>query len=171
MSYNEHKNTESNRRGSKAEINFKKLFESKGYKIREATPKENKLHGFDFHINNSTVNVKSRSKKNRKDSKAQDDIMWVEFKNVEGGQGWLYSEKCVWIAKELENSWLIFTRTDLLKFAEHKCDKFKLLNYCPSDPYLRYKRAGNQDVIAMIEIRDLKDSCKSYNVLKNPQIE
>ena len=48
---------------------------------------------------------------------------------------------------------------------------FKLLNYCPSDPYLRYKRAGNQDVIAMIKIRDLKDSCKSYNVLKKSQIE
>ena len=43
MSYNEYKNTESNRRGSKAEDNFKKLFESKGYKIREATSKENKL--------------------------------------------------------------------------------------------------------------------------------
>lgn len=89
---------ESARMGQTAEDLFENWLKEHQRKYRKATLSEQYKH-IDFIINSEKLNkdikidVKASKKVNRNDTSTNNDILWVEFKNVQGKNGWLYGEK------------------------------------------------------------------------------
>tara|TARA_R100000808_G_scaffold4105_1_gene13668 strand:+ start:24292 stop:24840 length:549 start_codon:yes stop_codon:yes gene_type:complete len=111
--------------GENAETVFSRLAKNKGYKVTPATREENIHKHIDFFIENIKlseslkIDVKARKKNKRKDSDFNDDWLWLEFKNVQGKDGWLKGE-ATHIAFERENEFALVPRAELLEWAKKK---------------------------------------------------
>lgn len=99
------------------------------------------------------IDVKAMKKINRSDSKPNENIHWVELKNVHGKDGWLYGE-ANYFAFELEDYFLIVPKIDLQKMVAEKC---KAKEYATKKPefYKFYTRNGRKDLIIMVKTIDL----------------
>ena len=75
---------------------FAKLLNEKAIEARAADLKEQFSH-VDYVTDFGKIDVKARKRVARKDSDVQDDLVWLEFKNVQGKIGWVYG-KADWIA-------------------------------------------------------------------------
>ena len=67
------------------------------------------------------IDVKARKRVSRTDEDVQDELVWLEFKNVQGKQGWIYGKADI-IAFEREEDFLLVKRDDLAKLGEDLCD-------------------------------------------------
>lgn len=100
------------------------------------------------------VDVKGMRKNSRSDDKLDDTISWVEFKNVNGNNGWLYG-KATHIAFVTNSNVIFVKRDELAKFAESKIKGMPISNTLPSGCYMPYQRKGRQDIIAKVLTSDL----------------
>jgi len=105
--------------GNDAETKFRKLCSAKGFKVVKSTREQDMREHWDFLVNTSRVDVKAMKKLNRHDTKANPYIVYVEFRNVRGDNGWLYGE-ADWIALETEWGFVLVKRLDLVELAETK---------------------------------------------------
>lgn len=156
-------NGSASKMGESAEIQFKKIAEIKGNKITEASLIEQIDH-IDFHINNTkgekyTVDVKARKKISRKDTDVVDDVIWVEFKNVQGKNGWLYG-KSNYIAFEQEKDFLIVSRLALANLCEKLVDLNNFDAKIKPPLYIAYQRAGRKDLLSLIKTEDITKNLK-----------
>ena len=150
------KSGECSKNGKNAENAFLALVKTKKCEVREATLKEQFDH-IDYVITKDNIeiafDVKAMKKISRASNKFSSDLVWVEFKNVSGKDGWLYG-KSQYIAFERENDYVIVYRKKLLDFCEKNVKKEKVF-YSRDALYKMYTRDGRKDVISIIQMNDL----------------
>jgi len=147
--------------GDKAESLFVKIAKENELKISEATRYENMRKHIDYWVwkpNNKdkkwSVDVKSRKRTNRKDKNVQDDLVWLEFQNVNGNKGWLYGEANI-IAFERADDFILVNRKTLAEAAEKLVDQNTLVSSASRAKYNLYKRFDRDDRVSMIEMKDI----------------
>ena len=149
--------------GLSAEEEFSRLAKLRGFAVKPATGMEQFDH-VDFHLTSeeedglmtAMVDVKARKRKKRSDSYVQDEWIWVEFKNVRGKDGWLYG-LADFIAFETEESFILSFRKELVDWCESKIDLKDKVYSAEEAEYMPYTRKGKQDLISMIQLRDIEN--------------
>jgi hypothetical protein len=135
------------RKGKDVELEFASLFKDALSTSQEEDIKDH----VDVKISIG-VDVKGLKKINRVDESVNENFHWVEIKNVQGKDGWLYG-KADFFAFEIKDYWIIVGREDLQKFIADKCKKKTWTN--KPDLYTLYRRVGRKDIITMITSYDL----------------
>jgi hypothetical protein len=148
-----YKNTKSWNRGQKVEADFFKLLKKFDPKARKAN-REDQYRHIDFHSAFGKIDVKARKKINRRDSEEQEELIWVEFKNVGGREGWLFGSADL-IAFEREKDFLVVKRILLMGLCQSLCNTLKRVEKSGEALYKGYQRAGRKDLISMIKMSDL----------------
>lgn len=97
--------------------------------------------------------VKGMKKYRRSDDKPTDRLHWIELRNVNGKNGWLYGDADV-IAFETRKWWLLVDREDLVQFVEGILDGWEVTTLKPM-PYEIYQREGRQDLLTILPTVDL----------------
>ena len=149
--------------GKSAEDEFSRLAKLRGFLVKPANGMEQFDH-VDFHLTSeeedglmtAMVDVKARKRKKRSDSYVQDEWIWVEFKNVRGKDGWLYG-LADFIAFETEESFILSFRKELVDWCESKIDLKDKVYSAEEAEYMPYTRKGKQDLISMIQLRDIEN--------------
>lgn len=147
------KNSESWNRGQEVEREFAGLLRKRDPDFRKATKQEQYRH-IDYHSYFGTIDVKAKKKISRSDSSEQDDLIWLEFKNVQGKEGWLTGETDV-IAFERDNDFVLLLRKNILYWAQRKCDLNKKVSYSKNALYKGYTRKGRNDLISIVKMGDM----------------
>lgn len=142
--------------GDLAEIRFVKVVKETGWECEEA-PKRLQFKHIDFLIKTESgkefsVEVKARKRKRRSDKNFNDDLIFIEFKNVAGYDGWLYGAADI-IAFEREEGFILVNREDL----KNKCLELCDLSKKATQPtlYQSYTRLERKDVVSMIKFEDI----------------
>jgi hypothetical protein len=161
---------ESSQMGESSELQFKKIAEKLGNQVTDATFREQISH-IDFHIIDKkgekyTVDVKSRKKVKRKDNNVDDEVIWIEFKNVQGKKGWLYG-MANFIAFEREDSFLMVSRPALAELCEKIVDLEKINDNIKYPLYTGYQRYGRKDLLSLIKIEDITNNLSHTFFKKN----
>jgi len=102
------------------------------------------------------IDVKAMKKKHRSDDKTNENIHYVELKNVLGNPGWLYGE-AHYFAFETEDYWLLVDKMRLQEFIKEKCAA-KEWSEIP-DFYKLTQRKTRQDIITLVKTIDLMFIC------------
>ena len=140
-------------RGQNVESSFQKLLEGRGVKFRPATMQEQYKH-YDYITDRGTIDVKARKRIRRTDTAVQDELVWLEFKNVYGTAGWLASD-VDFIAFEREKDFVIVKRIYLYEMASKKCKLNDRVTRSTEALYKGYQRTGTKDLISMIKMQDI----------------
>ena len=139
--------------GSDAEKRFVSIFEAIGHKVTKSTRIQDMREHWDFMVNGrSRIEVKARKKLRRHNADVADSVLYVEFKNVAGYDGWMYG-KADFMAFECEDGFMLVKRSDLVKIAETLVP-----DMWSSRPmlYHRYKRRDRPaECVGLIKFSDL----------------
>ena len=142
--------------GKIAEIKFVEMAESKGMKVEKTTDSVDIYEHIDFWIyykgNKWSVDVKSTK---RVTEHLDDNLHWIEMKNVKGDLGWIYG-KADMIVFELIGYWLVVPRQQIVSFIE-KYVSDELVDNKKNAIYKKYSRQqyGRNDIIALLKVQDL----------------
>ena len=150
--------------GEKAEDLFENLAKSKGLKTKKANLQQQFAH-IDFILtdkknNTHLIDVKARKKISRNSSEFSDDLVWIEFKNTSGNDGWLYGS-ADFIAFERENDFVIVPRKNLITLCESIVTK-EFVNKSADALYKKYTRSGRKDELSIIKMSDILNRTKTY---------
>jgi hypothetical protein len=96
--------------------------------------------------------VKALKKIKRSDLYPDENIHWVELRNVNGDKGWLYGDADYFVF-ETDDYWLVVEKEKLQKFISEKC-KEKIKTEEPA-LYKFYTRKDRKDVVALVKTIDL----------------
>jgi len=153
------KNGECAKRGTIAEQKFEQWLINNGRKYRRAT-KEEQIRHIDFVIETqdkiATVDVKA-AKKPKRNGEIDEEILWVEFKNVLGNAGWLYGgNEFLAFYTQKEDGFCVVKTAELASLCESLCSE-DFVKYPEQALYKRYKRIkyGRDDESSMIKLSDL----------------
>jgi hypothetical protein len=138
--------------GTAAEQRFFDICKKRKYVIRPATQKENIVSHFDFIVQGKRVEVKSM-KAPRRGQAPDPNIIYLELRNVEGGDGWLYG-RADFIAFEQERGFLIVSRKELVQLVD------RMQSRCRSARtsglfYTMYSRANRRDLVMILPLSAL----------------
>ena len=164
------KDGQGSRIGHKAESDFASLAESKGWNVSKASRSDNMYKHIDFILrdmenldsDHSLVDFKSRKKTSRKDKKFNDDWIWLEFKNVQGKDGWLLGAS-THIVFERENEFVLVPRNELFNWAKQAIadrNGGKITIKCKAKnareaKYKYYTRWNRQDLLTQVNYEDM----------------
>lgn len=98
------------------------------------------------------IDVKGLKKVRRSDLEVNENIHWVEIKNVHGALGWLYSGETDFFAFELKKYWIIVEKVKLQNFIASKVNKTYVQT---PELYKLYRREGRMDTITLVDSFDL----------------
>ena len=98
------------------------------------------------------IDVKAMKKINREDSEPNENIHYVEIKNVHGDKGWLYGE-ADYFAFEMKDYYVMVSKIKLQAMIADKC-KEKIKCAKPT-LYQLYSREGRYDMITLVKTVDL----------------
>ena len=141
------------KRGQGVEAMFAKLLNEKAIEARAADLKEQFSH-VDYVTDFGKIDVKARKRVARKDSDVQDDLVWLEFKNVQGKIGWVYG-KADWIAFERLLDFVLVKRADLALMGEKLCDLGDRVSVGRDALYKGYQRSGRKDLLSIVKMSDV----------------
>ena len=147
------KNSGSWNRGQRIEKEFAPLLRQRDPNYRKANREEQFRH-IDYFSNFGTIDVKAKKKINRADASEQDELVWVEFKNVQGRDGWLRVQTDI-IAFERNNDFILIKRNYLLGMCQVKCDLSKKVTSSRDALYKGYQREGRKDLISIVKMSDI----------------
>lgn len=146
--------------GENAEHLFILLAVKLGWKISASSKDENIDEHWDFLIEkvkeSFKVEVKSKKRIKRSDKDEQNELTWVELRNVRGKIGWLFG-KADLIAFEKEKSFLFVKRLDLLALVNKKVDLVKKVSNPKDALYKIYTRVGRKDKLTLIPTKDIEE--------------
>jgi hypothetical protein len=111
---------------------------------------ENRYQGIDAWV---PVDVKAARRLSRTDKSPDENIHWIEIKNVGGNPGWLYKNS-FWLVFETQNYW-IHVRSERLQEFIHEMVDFKQPITKTKEFYSLYSRDGRQDLLTIISLADL----------------
>jgi len=140
-------------RGQKLEDEFFELVKIRDPNARRATPKEQYRH-IDFVTYFGTIDVKSKKRIGRADGEEQDTIVWLEYKNVQGKEGWLVSEVDI-LAFERDDDFILVRRGILHDMANSLCNLKDMVDKTSDALYKGYTRKGREDLITQVKMRDI----------------
>lgn len=149
------KNTSSWNRGQKVEKEFTRLLKTRDPNYRKAN-REDQFRHIDYFTSFGTIDVKAKKRISRSDENEQDELLWVEFQNVQGREGWLRSSVDV-IAFERDYDFVLIRRNYLLGMCQVKCDLSKKVTNSKDALYKGYQREGRKDLISIIKMSDVLD--------------
>lgn len=141
------------KRGQGVEAMFAKLLNKRTTDVRAADLKEQFSH-VDYFSDFGKIDVKARKRVARSDDNTQDDLVWLEFKNVQGKFGWLYG-KADWIAFEREDDFVMVKRHDLALMGEKLCDLGDRVSVGRDALYKGYQRRGRKDLLSIVKMSDV----------------
>jgi len=149
----------SRKEGTRSEDKFVAACIQRGYKTKKSSREEDIHLHIDYYVtrgSRSTVSVDVKGGNHPK-------VIWVEFKNVRGNDGWMYG-KADWIAFELPEvcGFVMVLREELALLAESIVEPVFVDKKDADRKY--YQRKDRLDVISRLWLDDLK-RCPSYNVL------
>lgn len=133
--------------GKKTEKQFAKLF---GKKVSFSNADEDIKEHWDL-VLNLKFDVKGLKKRRRSDDAPDETIHWVEIKNVNGENGWLYGE-ADYFAFELEDYWVIVEKEKLQELIKVKLIYEKTIIPIP---YRIYSRKDRKDELTLVKTTDL----------------
>jgi hypothetical protein len=139
--------------GKLVELEFAKLMEPFG-PVTPATKEDDMYEHWDLvcTINGlqAKVDVKGLKKINREDAEPNENIHWIEIKNVKGNDGWAWG--CAnYFAFETNDYFIVVPKDPLQKLVSEKCklkEKGKGL-------YKLYTRRDRKDVMTLVKTIDL----------------
>jgi hypothetical protein len=148
--------------GERAENSFEFLAKQKGLKVRRASFRQQLSH-IDFLLTNKEnktffIDVKARKRISRYTDSFTDDLVWIELKNVQGKEGWLYGA-ADFIAFERENDFVIVPRKNLILI----CDKLitsKRVEKSTEALYCKFTRKSRKDELSLIKMQDILNGTK-----------
>lgn len=148
--------------GEKAEDLFEKMALKKNLKVQKATTKQQLSH-IDFILTNAKnqsffFDVKARKKISRSSDDFSDDLVWIEFKNVAGNQGWLYGASD-YIVFERESDFVIVPRSNLVSLCERIVSNIKV-DKSKDCLYKKYSRKDRKDELSLIKMKDIVENIK-----------
>lgn len=132
---------------------FAKLLNKRTTDVRAADLKEQFSH-VDYFSDFGKIDVKARKRVARSDDNTQDDLVWLEFKNVQGKFGWLYG-KADWIAFERNEDFVLVKRHDLALMAEKLCAVGDRVAVGKDALYKGYQRSGRKDLLSIVKMSDI----------------
>ena len=132
---------------------FAKLLNERATEARAADLMEQFSH-VDYVSDFGNIDVKARKRVARKDDDVQDDLVWLEFKNVQGKFGWLYG-KADWIAFERNEDFVLVKRSDLALMGEKLCDLGDRVSVGRDALYKGYQRRGRKDLLSIVKMSDV----------------
>jgi hypothetical protein len=88
----------------------------------------------------------------RSDDKPTDRLHWIELRNVNGKNGWLYGEADV-IAFETRAYWIVVKRRTLMPFIEGMTENSE--QSLKPTVYKLYQRNGRKDLMTVVPTVDL----------------
>jgi hypothetical protein len=146
--------------GYATEDTFEKLAVQNGYGVRHAT-KEEQIQHIDFILDspkwhNIKVDVKARKKTSRKNKEFNDKWVWIEFRNVQGNDGWIYG-KSNFIAFERREDFVIVNRVTLRNWlgkSNVRWDMPPVKNSWEAK-YRIYSRRGRRDQLTQVKMSDI----------------
>ena len=98
------------------------------------------------------IDVKAMKKINREDSEPNENIHYVEIKNVHGYKGWLYGD-ADYFAFEMKDYYVMVSKIKLQAMIADKCkDKIKCAR---PTLYQLYYREGRNDMMTLVKTVDL----------------
>jgi len=147
------KNSSSWNRGQDVEESFSHLLKQRDPNYKKAS-REDQFRHIDYHTNFGTIDVKARKRVSRSNTKEQDELIWVEFLNVQGRDGWLKSAVDI-IAFERAKDFLLVKRAYLLGLAQSICNLNKRVFTSKDALYAGYQRKGRKDLISIIKMKDI----------------
>ena len=128
--------------GKRKEREFAEFFK----KIIFSTEEQDMKEHWDLAVKYDVKMIKRQNRRGDFD----ENIHWVEIKNVHGDDGWLLG-KADFFSFELQDYWVVVKKEDLISLVREKCkDKIK-----GKGLYLLYQRSGRKDVITMVKTIDL----------------
>lgn len=150
--------------GQNAETNFEKIAKQKGLKIEKASKKQQFSH-IDYILTAKDgkkyfLDVKACKKNNRNSPSANQEIVWIEFKNVIGDVGWLYGA-ADYIAFERESDFIIAPRQLLASLCERLVNTSKRVDNVTDAMYNLYTRKDRKDEISIIKMEDILNNIKT----------
>lgn len=96
--------------------------------------------------------VKALKKIKRSDIYPDENIHWVELRNVNGDKGWLYGDADYFVF-ETDEYWILVEKELLQNFISEKC-KDKIKTEEPS-LYKFYTRKDRKDIVTLVKTIDL----------------
>jgi hypothetical protein len=130
--------------GKQKEAEFRAMFSN----MRESTTQEDRVGKFDMELK-IKIDFKGIKRKMRSGPLDQ-NIHWVEMKNVGGNRGWLYGDADVFCF-EIEKYYVVVSKEDLQAMIESRVD----YDTVGKGLYQVYTRAGKKDLITMVPTVDL----------------
>jgi hypothetical protein len=98
------------------------------------------------------IDVKAMKKINREDSEPNENIHYVEIRNVHGDKGWLYGQ-ADYFAFEMKDYYVMVSKIKLQAMIANRCkDKIKCAR---PTLYQLYSREGRSDMITLVKTVDL----------------
>lgn len=138
--------------GKKTEDLFSDLF----LHTEEATKEQNIKEHWDVLVS-AKIDVKGLKKSSRS-GEVNENIHWIEIKNVAGNHGWLYSDEVEYFAFETIDYFIIVKKEDLQDLIKEKVEK-TFVKSSSDALYKLYRREGRKDVITLIKTIDLVYIC------------
>jgi hypothetical protein len=144
--------------GRAAEESFAKIAQSKGCFVKSFLPhtKEQKGHSdvlLDFGGKDVRVDVKAMKNLSRGEEGVELPI-WIEFKNVRGGDGWIYGNSD-FLAFEMPDHFMVIEREKLLGWCEENVD-FETVVSSSKKAYKKvYRRFRRKDLITYVFREDI----------------
>lgn len=145
--------------GKNAEDELAALARKRGISVRKATRKEETVDHFDFEFTKDDskhlIEVKSRKRICRSAEDAQDEWVWIEFKNVRGDDGWIVGN-ANFIAFEREKDFVFVPRKKLLAHCEEIVDFKTMVTVNKLAKYKIYSRADRpNERLTMVRFSDI----------------
>ena len=140
-------------RGQKLEDEFFELVKMRDPNARRATSKEQYRH-IDFVTYFGSIDVKSKKRIGRADGNEQDTIVWLEYKNVQGKEGWLVSMVDI-LAFERDDDFILVRRKALHEMANSLCNLNDTVDKSSDALYKGYTRKGREDLITQVKMSDI----------------
>jgi hypothetical protein len=143
----------------KNESEFKRACESIGYECIKTSEQVAKLQHVDFYVKRPEGLTSVYVKRNNTPKK-----IFVELKNVDGIEGWLY-RKADYIAFDIPNAngFIVVKRTELLNYCEKVVEKVFVEKKDATRKL--YTTQGCNDVLTILELTDLA-KLKSFKTIK-----
>jgi hypothetical protein len=166
MKTNEYIDERSVTMGENAEVAFDKAMKAMGCNVQESSKYENRVKHIDRWIvplkwvdksgwrkHSVAVEVKGMKRISRGSPNPQSKWLWVEFKNVAGGPGWLYGDAML-LATEVEDGFYLLYLKSLREWAEWKVDRDAKVQYPNQAKYKSYSRKDRDDEMSLIQLED-----------------
>jgi hypothetical protein len=140
--------------GKIVEGNFAKdLMASEGGVVFPSSRNDDVVNHIDLYWtkNNKTCSfdVKGARKKRRSDTSVSYDATWLELKNIAGQDGSLCGKED-YIAFEMQTTWMIVRRKELLKNLLLKITDNTIYRVNPNEDFKLYQRKDRKDVIVRV---------------------